>query len=140
MDMDDYGGADDELFFADLKRRILSLMMDDDEVDGFEEGKSPKMIGTNNSPFPFHSRSSVDGWCKEKNDYDSYCSGVNVHGFPLFITEDPNMLNIWSCGLLLQKESNGTGVFIPRFPKPRRKPKAGRNNHGNIGLKGSMDK
>ncbi|XXG81269.1 hypothetical protein AAC387_Pa09g1945 [Persea americana] len=134
MEVDMYSEANEDIFFADLRKRILLLTAD--EEDGFVT-TTPTTPTSNFSPESGH----MEFWKHKKTDSLLMMDG-NVLGIPPLITAQPNMQNIWSWELqpnmanmvnirsweLPRIECKGTGVFIPRLQshRSRRKSNAGR--------------
>ena len=98
------GDADDEVFYAELRRQVLLLTAEEDDDDV-------------NADFPENKiRNSFQG-------SGSGFSGSTLHGicFGWFETEEVNAVPSWLVNLW--RNGNGTGVFIPRIVKPKRRRK-----------------
>ncbi|XP_077230001.1 uncharacterized protein LOC143863220 [Tasmannia lanceolata] len=107
MDMDANPESDEDVSFADIKRQIMLLTMDEDEVP---KRKSLTTLKKNPPLIPLQ-LGSFDHWT-QKGNRDSPLWSVNENQDPGPTTKEPN--NVCSRGLL-PKESKGTGVFIPPF-------------------------
>ena len=107
------GDADDEVFYAELRRQVLLLTTeeDDDDVNGdFPKNKLPNSFQGSGSGF----------------------SGSTLHGicFGWFETEEVNAVPTWLLNLWRNgngngySNGNGTGVFIPNIVKSKRRRKS----------------
>ncbi|XP_057508275.1 uncharacterized protein LOC130791172 [Actinidia eriantha] len=116
--------ADDEVFYAELRRQVLLLTTEDDDDD--VNGDFPK------KKLPNYFQGSGSGF-----------SGSTLHGicFGWFETEEVNAVPAWLVNLWRNGNGNGTGVFIPRIVKPkrRRKPR-GRNSERRRNYKSGANK
>lgn len=107
MDIDDqtnYENDGDDIFYAELERRILMLINTADESD---HSKNTRMMRRTNT-----------------NNYSSSRRGRDQSYFDWTETENPpssvptTILNLWR-----SSNANGTGVFIPHMVKSKRRNK-----------------
>ncbi|GFZ00302.1 hypothetical protein Acr_13g0017010 [Actinidia rufa] len=115
--------ADDEVFYAELRRQVLLLTTedDDDDVNGdFPKNKLPNSFQGSGSGF---SGSPLHGICFGWSETEE------VNAVPAWL------VNLWRNG---NGNGNGTGVFIPRIVKPKRR--RGRNSERRRNYKSGANK
>ncbi|KAL4197342.1 hypothetical protein AMTRI_Chr04g187860 [Amborella trichopoda] len=113
---------DDDAFFVELKKQITLLMTDEDEPfpkpkPNFPKKKTPLFF----SPQPCSPWSPV---------------------WPVDVLGEPNQifsrnLNAGFTIGSMQRESSGTGVFIPRVSVSRRRPLSGKHSYKQAGVPNS---
>ncbi|XP_058183766.1 uncharacterized protein LOC131301465 [Rhododendron vialii] len=104
--------ADDDVFYAELRRQILLLTLEDDDE---------------NAVFPKTRRLDAKGGAKQGSG--SGVPAVRLPGscFGWSENENSNAVPTWLVNLW--RHGNGTGVFIPHIAKSRRRPKSERRNN-----------
>ncbi|KAI4364392.1 hypothetical protein MLD38_020488 [Melastoma candidum] len=100
---------EDDSFFNDLSKQISLLIMDD-------EGEGEDGVVVLNPPPPLHSHPLQDSYCVPRQQQHRHQEWQRQHG------------NNHHQGVR-EIVSKGTGVFIPRFPQPRRKRGADSHHH-----------
>ncbi|KAG5532468.1 hypothetical protein RHGRI_026936 [Rhododendron griersonianum] len=99
--------ADDDVFYAELRRQILLLTLEDDDE---------------NAVFPKTRRLDARGGAKQGSG--SSVPAVRLPGSCFGWLEDENSNAVPTWLVNLWRHGNGTGVFIPHIAKSRRRPKS----------------
>ncbi|XP_077236133.1 uncharacterized protein LOC143877793 [Tasmannia lanceolata] len=120
MDMEAYPESEDDAMFTDIKRQILLLMMEEEDV---LDSKSLITVNKNPPLIPLQ-LGSFDPWTLN-SDHHGLFWPENENWTPGPTRKEPN--NVGSWGLLRKdRDSKGTGVFIPCSHYQRKKSKTER--------------